>query len=235
MGLSTSSWHWKTLARHPVFDGKPHRSRRGPLGNAKLAYSLGAAELAAQLTPVFSESGEVFRGQGTIRGPFLAWSADPIGNRVPDLRHHEGILRELSQSPEGDRGAAHAIVLHYASRRAQRHWVRLEHDVAWLTLRMVSRMRGILPPTITCGKQTPAAPRFVVEPDRFLATYGDIDRQAAAYLWYCGERSKAIQFLEQLERSGDPYALLQLSWLFEVDGKAGPAAAARKAFEERVR
>ncbi|MCA9617330.1 MAG: hypothetical protein KC586_31425, partial [Myxococcales bacterium] len=51
-GLSTSSWHWKTFAHHPLFDGTPVR---GPGENARDAYLLGVGIRAKDQVEVVSE------------------------------------------------------------------------------------------------------------------------------------------------------------------------------------
>ncbi|MBW2464504.1 MAG: DUF2723 domain-containing protein, partial [Deltaproteobacteria bacterium] len=67
-GLASSSWHWRTLADHPAFDGTP---ARGPGRDPWQRHTRGAMQIAAPMVPVVVETDEWSGGQGMLAGPYL--------------------------------------------------------------------------------------------------------------------------------------------------------------------
>ncbi|MCU0672278.1 MAG: hypothetical protein MUE69_05725 [Myxococcota bacterium] len=108
-GLITSSWHWDTFAKHPVFDGTPIR---GPGDDPREAFLLGVGIRAKDQVDLVSELERW--GLPGARGPYAQ-------NR-PTLRIGRDWLPKLAMDAwpvEGD-GAVAAVVRHAVARHALR-------------------------------------------------------------------------------------------------------------------
>jgi hypothetical protein len=121
-GLSTSSWQWAQLARHPGHSGRP---LRGPGRDRHEQYLNGAILSALPHVPVALERGlavhtSVMSGAYLVLDPSTGYppakpAQRPIGERLDAV-----IAREAAHSPAGDYGAGAAIVRDYQQQRALR-------------------------------------------------------------------------------------------------------------------
>ncbi len=126
-GLATSSWHWRTLASHPLFDGNPVRGR-GP--DAHSRFVDGAVQRALGRVPIASEADAPVQGHGAVAGPYLVVPAGGEPTESACWRTSTGerlaplLAREAARGPGGDRGQARAVVRDEEGRRALRLAVR---------------------------------------------------------------------------------------------------------------
>lgn len=236
-GLATSSWHWRTLAPHPAFDGRPVR---GPGADARRAYVRGAVLHARRAVSVTSEPRAPVEGRGRVVGPYLiAAPAD-----APTARHADRPMasrlaphldRQAARGPEGDHAAAGNVLRAYQLERVRRLLARGAFEDAFAQL---ARALPHLPPEgrarvrATRGPLVRRPPPVVRDPDAFMQTPGDVTREAATLLWATGDAEGALLLLELGARRGDARALLQLAWLH---ADAGRADLAREAVQQFVR
>src|SRR5262249_37721799 len=121
-GLSTSSWHWKALARHPLFHHRP-TLRDGSLSTTGRdlwnAYVDAAVRRGSGKVAILSEGDEPLHGLGVVAGPYLlaAFTETQTGESrcaacvAERLARHVGT--EAFDGPAGDHDAAHAVFRHY--------------------------------------------------------------------------------------------------------------------------
>jgi len=233
-GLATSSWHWRTLARHPAFDGRP---RRAPGADAHAQYLLGAILTGVPRIPVVLER-DLPGGMppATAGGPYAlldthapagvapGWLDGGLGERLDPV-----IAREARRGPGGDHEAGSAVVRDYQVQRARR-LLRAERDAA--ALAALRAALWVLPERerreLVLGPTSPPAialPPTVEDPNAFLLSVEDTVRVAAAASWALGRADAATRLLAAQAQRGDARALLQLAWLQFAGGE--PAAARR--------
>ena len=225
-GLATSSWHWRSLAHHPLYDGRPVR---GTGATAHDRYVDGAIRTALGRAPV-AMGPRMVHGAGSVTGPYrllLPSTAErsavlerSVGERLVPL-----IDREAA-AVEGDHGTIGGIVRAMQVSRAERLAARGRTGAALeqiraATVRLPSSERSLLD---GARGEVAGLPPIVDAPGSFLISPDDALRTGAAILWGAGERDRAEQLLRaQLER-GDAAAGLQLGWLSLAAGDADTAA-----------
>jgi hypothetical protein len=233
-GLSTSSWHWRTLAQHPLFDGTPIRS--GP-GSGHAPWVRGAIERAFGRVAVCVENDASVLGRGTVAGPYLLLAPglhDARDMRSFGERTFAGSGHMLAWAPTSFGGLGHGVVRDAEITRARRLFVRRETALAIAALR---RAASPLPSDATReadglnGDVQRAVPTIVRDPTAIFPTAEDAIRELAMMLFAMGEPMRAARLLEEQQGRGDDRALLQLARMQTEDGLLEPARAA----EERYR
>ncbi|MCA9583125.1 MAG: DUF2723 domain-containing protein, partial [Myxococcales bacterium] len=79
-GLATSSFHWRTLAPHPLYSGQPIFFPGSP--NRRAGFVRGAIEQAYRRIPIVSEDDAEVIGRGAVAGPYLVIPADEVPTRA---------------------------------------------------------------------------------------------------------------------------------------------------------
>ncbi len=233
-GLSTSSWHWKTLAHHPLFDGTPIRS--GP-GQGHAPWIRGAIEHALGRVTVCVENEASVSGRGMIAGPYLVLA--PSRQDARDVRSFgertfAGSGHMLTWAPTSFGGLGHGVVRDAEITRARRLFIRRQTTLAIAALR---RATAPLPPNATReadglnGSIQRAVPSIIRDPAAIFPTAEDAVRELAMMLFATGEPLHAARLLEEQQGRGDDLALLQLAQMQTEDGLLEAARAA----EERYR
>ena len=237
-GLITSTWHWRTLATHPLFDGRPVK---GPGTTNRARYLAGAIERARGGVAIASEGGE--RREAIVAGPYLVSFPTPPANSDGtgvsgqasfDVAERLAALvgLELAQGPTGDTDTAGAIVRNHVVARAR--WL-TQRNQGQRALAELRRALFFLPSdqVALLGKAGPLRserPPVVRQARTFLMGREDTVREAAVLLFRLSARRQAYALLQaQLER-GDPRALLQLGWLKLADRDEPGARGALQAF-----
>lgn len=233
-GLGTSSWHWRSLAHHPLFDGTPMRRGEGP-GHAP--WVRGAIEHAFGQVAVCVENDASVNGRGNIAGPYLVLAPGIGGSRDPvsfGERTFASSGHRLSWTASSFGGLGHGVVRDAEITRARRLFVRGETALAILGLR---RAASPLPSNATReaegvgGEPRRPMPQVVRDPRAIFPTAEDAVRELAMMLFAMGEPLRAARLLEAQQARGDDRALLQLAQMQRADGLLEPARAA----EERYR
>lgn len=240
-GLATSSWHWKWLRAHPLYDGSPIRGRGR---DARAAYVDGAVRHAAGKVPVAAGPVLIY-GAGSVAGPYrILWTRPdpPVGaiwERSMGERLAPTIAREATAGAAGDHEVVAAVVRHQQVAHARRLFARGEAEGAFEELRramapLPRQERALVGGVATVDPVPPGAlPRAVEEPHVFLMSADDTLRVAATLLWTAGRPEPAHRLLAlQLDR-GDPLAALQLGWLRLASGDAAGALEAAEAVSAR--
>lgn len=227
-GLSTSSWQWARLARHPGLDPRP---RRAPGRDAHDSYTRGAILSALPRVPVLLENDLPGMRASAIAGAYAL--VDP--RHPPDAERQRRSMaerwlatleRDARRGPSGDSGAADAIVRKVFHQRSQRLFALLRSGEA---LAGAAQALWDLPPGERALVRVPPGaspvapmPLVAVDPRAFLVSREDSVRLAAAELWALAAREPARQLLARQAERGDPRALLQLAQLqaFDGDGQA---------------
>lgn len=238
-GLSTSSWHWRTLAPHPLYDGTPLRSGQGrgyaPWVRGAIARALGQVAVA-------SEHDDPLEGRGVILGPYLVVPTAPVEEaharieRAFAERTAGEPARMLPFVPAGYAGHAHGVIREVEIARAHRFLFRGQSALAIEALR---RATSPLPEEATAAAAGADAPLTrppvpVVRGRRSIfASAEDAVRELAVLLHAIGEGARAIAILEAQSMRGDDLALLQLAWILAEDGMILEARAALARYRER--
>jgi len=227
-GLSTSSWHWRTLAGHPLFDGSPRRA--GP-GTGYGPWVRGALTTALGHVAIASESDLTVDGRGEMVGPYLVlsptgaddaggWAARTFAERTADV---PGWM--LEASPPGHADAGRGVVRAQDMARAHRALVRGRTAAALSMLRRASSPQRPARPEPdgwpTGPMRRPEAP-IVRDPARIFPSDEDAVRALATALHAVGEQGAAATLLDA-QATRDDRAWLQLAWLLAADGMLDPA------------
>ncbi len=237
-GLATSSWHWRSLTHHPLYDGRPIRGRGR---DTRSAYVDGALSHAAGSVPL-ALGPMLLHGTGSLAGPYrIVWAraaADPgpvwrgaVGERLMST-----VARDAAAGPEGDAGTLGAVIRHHQVSHAERLYVRGGTRAALADVRRA--MRGLPHEERVLLSDAPVTarrplPPIVQSPTSFLTTPDEALRAGAAMLFAAGAEDRATELLaRQLER-GDPAAALQLGWLrLSAGDREGAREAARAVLAE---
>lgn len=229
-GLSTSSWHWRTLAPHPLFDGGPVRAGAG---TGYAPWIRGATERALGRVAVVAESDGPTAGRGAVAGPYLVVLPDGRAPARLARAHGERTAgaagRMLRWAPTSFDGLGHGVVREHELARASRLLARDRAALAITALRRASAPlpeRATAPADDVLGSPRRAPPPVVEDPDAIFATAEDAVRALSTVLVALGEPARAVALLEAQEARGDDRALLQLAWIQSEDGLVEPARAA---------
>jgi hypothetical protein len=233
-GLSTSSWQWAQLARHPSLSSRPVR---GPGRDSHEQYRNGAILSALPHVPVALERDVGIDSTG-ISGPYVVLSharraRAPPSQRSIGERLDAVITRDATRSPAGDYGAGAAIVRDYQQQRAQRLLALGRADAALAQLEaslwpLPEAQRALL--RTTGQRLARALAEVVKDPDAFPVSLEDIVRFSAALLWAVGHEQAARSLLAAQAERADPRALLQLGWLQLSSGDHAAAQRSLDAF-----
>jgi hypothetical protein len=236
-GLATSSWHWRSLAAHPAFDGAPVRGA-GP--SARAAYVNGAVRTALGAgVPVATEPAHPVGGQGAVTGPYLLVHDGVERSRMQGTmaeRSWPSLDAEVASSPEGDHAAIGNVLRAQQVDRAVRVLERRDHPEAFASL---ARALHFAPAPLrqrvaAAGPLQRAASPAVRDPRAFMVSRGDLVREAARWAFAAGDAETAFGLLQWQGEGGDPRALLQLAWLHAAGGHAGAAREALDAFRHEA-
>jgi len=229
-GLSTSSWHWASLAQHPVFDGHPIR---GTGTDSHMRYLNGALRYAQDKVPIFLERDVPGFTPNHIAGPYLVRWTEKTSTQEVLLKNSAGerlvhtIAQDAMSSPPGDMDTASAIVRDYEINRAHRLMAAKYTGKAFQSLERaiypLSAKQKHLLQNIQGQPQRPAPP-VVKDPTAYLTSRGDAVRETAVYLWTLDLESKAKALLQDQAQAGDARALLQLAWFQISEGHLDKAA-----------
>ncbi|MBX3250815.1 MAG: hypothetical protein KF901_26790 [Myxococcales bacterium] len=201
-GLITSSWHWKTFARHPIFDGTP---QRGPGEHAREAFLLGVGIVARDRVEVLSEVDRW--GLPGVRGPY-AFSQ-------PAVRLGRDWLPALVSDAHGLTDTTGAVVRHAVATHVQRLEVR---NLLGPALRVwAATSWQALPAAPSPARRLPT-PEWVVDPAAFLVSEADFVRLGATLLTAVGETEAAFALLERQRARGDHRASLQAAVIHALLG-----------------
>lgn len=234
-GLATSSWHWRTLAEHPAFDGEPVRGE-GP--TTRSAYVAGALTVAARAVEIAAEPDAPVGGRGAVAGPYLLLSAAHAGRRVADESSAEQLERELgrglaSTAPDD----AAAILRRHGIQRARRLARRGLFGPSFEALRralpfLPSDERALIAAPPDARMTQPAV--LVRDPNAMLPSRQDTLREVVIEMSAAGAHRGAFALLERQAGRGDARATLQLGWLELRGGRPVRARAALEAFIARA-
>ncbi|MFO0683223.1 MAG: DUF2723 domain-containing protein [Sandaracinus sp.] len=233
-GLSTSSWHWRALARHPLFDGTP---RRGRGAGAHEAYVDGVLALAAGQLEIDVESASTVAGEGTLRGLYLV--RPPLGagrgldERSTAERTMGAIASTLARGPAGDHDAHGQIVRFVVLSRAPLLVARGRGARARSELRWAAPGADEGRAVIADGPLAASPADVVHDPRWFLAAPGDGLRAVAVLAAASGHPAEATRALGAQQAAGDDLALAQLAALQLHDGLLAPARTSFAAFRAR--
>ena len=224
-GLATSSWHWRTLAHHPLYDGRPVR---GAGESARDRYIDGAVRTALGRVPV-AMGPRMVHGAGSVTGPYRLLAPD-AATRLAVLDGSLGerlaaVIARDGNTVEGDHGTIGGVVRAMQVSRAERLAARRRTEAALSQIRAAAAHLPASERALLEGVsgQVTTLPAIVDAPGSFLTGAEDAVRTGAAILWGAGERERAERLLRaQLDR-GDAAAGLQLGWLALAAGDR-PAA-----------
>ncbi|MCS6800133.1 MAG: DUF2723 domain-containing protein, partial [Myxococcota bacterium] len=213
-GLATSSWHWRSLAAHPLFDGRPVR---GSGNDARTAFVDGAVRRALGRVAVAVEPLDVLPVDAPEAVAGFYGVVDVRALPSPTARQPrdwDDIVRAgIGTGPHGDHEAVAAVFRHAAVLRARRLARRGRTTEALGTLRAAlsdlpeSELAG-WPARLGPVVRAPA-PR--VDDDRtVLESREEVEREVALLLHACGEEQAAYRLLEARAARGDSLALLQI-------------------------
>jgi len=233
-GLASSSWHWRSLSPHPVFDGTPVA---GPGHDPHQRYTRGAMELAAGAVPIAVEQDEWSGGQGVLAGAYLI--GDPrLEMSVLELSAGERLAEAVGalarEGSAGDHDVVLAIYRAYETRRAHRlaSRGRTESAMSSLALAFVDPTdaeRAAL--AAGTGPMDSTRLSYVVrEPATPGVTRGATTRHAAVLLAAVGADDAALDLLER-QRASDPRAILQVGWIALASGRPEVARQALNEFD----
>jgi hypothetical protein len=235
-GLSTSSWHWRSLAPHPAFDGNPVRGRGT---TPRAAYVDGALHVArATGTPIASEPDAPVGGSGTLRGPYLLHPPDGAvaeGSMAERLAAH--LDAHIAHGPEGDHGATGNVLRAHQLARATRLLRRSLDDAAFGSF---ARALHFVPAPLRArigavrGPLRMAPPPAVRTPRAFMVPRADLVHEAARWVFATGAAEDAFALLQWQADGGDPRAILQLGWLHLAGGHPDAAGQALEAFRRHA-
>jgi hypothetical protein len=234
-GLSNSSWQWAQLAGHPAFDGRPVR---GAGRNPHEQYLHGAIARALPLVPIALEREVQGVPVAALTGPYVLVRRDTAPTQAGSAPQSIGerlagtVDRDAVHSPQGDYGAAAAIVRDYQARRAVRllglgrtPQALAELSASLWSLPAAQRLLRARP--VTAMRELPPA---VKDPAAFLLSLEDAVRLASTVLWALGRDDDARALLRGQSERGDARALLQLAWLQAFSGTPQAARQSLHAF-----
>ncbi|MEM9191584.1 MAG: DUF2723 domain-containing protein [Myxococcota bacterium] len=218
VGLSTSSWHWRSLDRHPLYSGDPVA---GDGATAKERYVQGALGVALERAPIVSEIGWPVREHGTLRGAHLVLAADGVPSVAP---RHTSAMGErwsphlstlTSEGLPGDSDSVHSVVREFELTRAQRLLLRSAPTLA--QQRTIAALRADPWAQELVERETFAAPTrpfvpLVRDPSGVGLSRADAVRAAAGLVAAMGASETAEALLSPLVED-DPRSLLQLGWI----------------------
>jgi hypothetical protein len=237
-GLGTSSWHWRSLAGHPRYDGTPRRSDGA---DAHAQYARGALEIALGEVPIAAEADALVERNGAVSGAYLVLPAGGVPTTGPVDGEGLGELFApaiealTAGAPRGDGdGAIDTLrALHLA--RAERLFVRGRFDAAQRALRaaLLDRPERTFLSAGWTTQVRPLAP-FVRERPPLGRSAGDAVRAAAVFFFAAGQSERAFEILARAFAAGDARALLQTAWLRLVDGDVAAARGALATFRARA-
>jgi len=230
-GLSTSSWHWAQLARHPALDGRPLAASGA---DAHDRYLRGAILKALPHVPVALEldlpgtrPSEVAGGYAVL-DPSRVLRGAALDPRSISERLLPTLERDAIRGPAGDAGAAASVVRAYLCRRS---WRLLQFGQSQRALAGAALALWDLPAPERAllhsadDRLVGRLPQVLDDPASFEISREDAVRTAAAELWALAERDAARRLLEAQAGRGDPHALLQLALLLGFDGQRADALA----------
>ncbi|MCA9531435.1 MAG: hypothetical protein KC543_15000, partial [Myxococcales bacterium] len=241
-GLATNSWHWRSLASHPLYDGRP---RWGPGADASERLTAGALEVARGRVDIYYERPPRPLPDARVAGVYLALPS-VVGARDTgrasagrddslDARRLDFVLQAAQRRPLGDHDEAGATVRDAAYAYALRLLRRGDLARVGQTLRA---LLWELPPGeregIRFERPLLRAPApYVLTPRReaLPLTFDETVRRVATLLDAAGATAAARALLRYTAARGDPRALLQLGWLELADGAPDEARRALDAFE----
>lgn len=203
-GLITSSWHWETFARHPLFDGSPVR---GPGDDPRDAYLLGVGIRAKDRVDLVSELDRW--GLLGARGPYA--------QSKPAIRVGRDWLPKLAVDAwpvEGD-GAVAAVVRHAVARHALRLAERGHPAVAWTAWSWIEGAT-VLPGASERGP----LPVWIDDSRTFLVGAADARRVTSVLLVRGGRLEDATS---RLRRDPDPLAAVQIAANWAAVGRRSEA------------
>jgi hypothetical protein len=229
-GLATSSWHWRALAAHPAFDGSPHR---GPGTDARVAYVLGAIEVArAAGIEIDVERADLLPSAQRWRGALHGTGPAGIDDRSTAERTMGALASTLRWGPRGDHEAASQIVRDVVMRRAERLVTdRIETLRSELTDAAPAAADRIA--LVTAGPLDPITPIRIRDPHFFAASEEDVVRFAAVLMWRRGDAVLGIQTLGAQQSRGDDLSIAQLAALQLASGRLDEARASFAVFRAR--
>ncbi|NOY94490.1 MAG: hypothetical protein GXP55_25210, partial [Deltaproteobacteria bacterium] len=163
-GLATSSWHWRSLRGHPLFDG---RALRGHGASSREAWVNGAVAHAMGQVAIVSQDDGPLHGRGAVAGPYLA-----IAARQPDAtdarwttsigeRLEAELGREAAAASPSDADVVAGVLREEALSRARRLLARRLPGPAGVAYR---RALGFLPEELRASVDRLGAPRMVPPP-----------------------------------------------------------------------
>ena len=235
-GLATSSWHWRSLRSHPLFDGLPVRGRAS---DPRDAWVNGAVVRAAGHVAVVSEDDGPLAERGAVAGPYLAIAASADEAPTPRWtscfaeRLEPELGREAAAASASDADVVAGVLRQEALTRARRLLARRLPEPAGVAYRraltsLPERMRAIVD---HLGAPRMSAPPVIRDPTAMLPSAGDAVREAATSVLVAGDPVQALQLLEWGEQHGDARSLLQFAVFEWARGAIPEARAALEAFE----
>ena len=229
-GLSTSSWHWRSLASHPAFDGEPHR---GPGSDPRVAYVLGGLARARGQVEIAVEDATLLGERGVVRGPLLVEGDDGVGDRATAERTMGALASSLGWTGLGDHEAGAQVVRDVIVRRAPMLVARERAARARSELARAAPAAEDALALLADGRATRAPALWIRDPAWFLASREDVVRAVAVLLDQQGHAARAAELLGRQQERGDDLAIAQLAALELSDGLVGPARTTFAAFRAR--
>ena len=223
-GLATSSWHWRSLAVHPAFDGEPHR---GSGSDAHEAYVRGAIDHARGVVEIDFENSARFSEHGLLRGALLVRGVDALVDGVADRSTAERTMGAIASSLAwpglGDHEAGAQIIRDVVIRRSGLLVERSQVGRAQSELRIAapSETEAIAEMSAPIAGRSRAW--LVRDPTSFLAAQGDVVRQLAVLLDQSDHLDAALRSLSAQQRAGDDLAILELAAIQLRRGDVGMA------------
>ncbi len=218
-GLATSSWHWRSLRGHPLFDGRPRRSGDP---DPRVAFVEGAVETARGRVEVAVEESATLRGHGVVRGNLLVALPTRASGGVEPRSMAERVLpavvSSLAWAPPGDHEVGAQIVRFVVLARTELLFARRAGDVAARDLSVASgtELAGLR--EIGRGPLPRRLAPLVRDPAYFLCSREDLVRRAATVLAAAGRPVEAAAVLGAQAARGEDRALLELAWIQREDG-----------------
>lgn len=242
-GLATSSWHWRSLAGHPAFDGAPHR---GEGSDPRVAYVRGALGRARGHVEIDVEDATLLDETGVMVGALLHTTDRPIDRygidgpptqlRSPQAtaeRTMEVLLAAVRGPPLGDHEAASQILRDVIVRRATLLVTRGEAERARHELVAAAPDAGAAIAALDDGPFVHGGARWIRDPAWFMASRGDVVRAIAVLLDRRGHPEDATTLLRAQAEAGEDLAIAQLAAIELADGLLAAARTSYDAFRAR--
>ncbi len=214
-GLATSSWHWRSLAGHPAFDGAPHR---GAGRDPRHAYVVGALDHARGRVEIDVENASTIGGHGVVRGALLVEGPDSLDARSTAERTMGAVASSLAWTRDGDHGIGAQIVRDVVMRRAPLLFARSQGALARSELRVAAPVAARAIASLGDGPFARAPALLVRDPDFALASCEDAVRDIAVLLDQRGLPVLATAVLAAQQERGDDLAIAQLAAIELSDG-----------------